>query len=233
MLFRAQHFLLLLLPILMLLQDNDGVYWRVRQLLSDPTMRSQIIKKLGLLFLIPILVSIVILGFQAARFGNAFETGYKYLYEGRTDYLASRAKMYGLFSTHFLFENIYRTFFAFPKIELAGYRIVVGTDPLGNSLIFSQAILLTFMFLLRGLRAARGQSFILTSLAMAIPVWLYHNPGLRAPGYMRLSLDYLALWLATLAVCVRYTRLSNTVRFASVFLAGWAVLYLALLMLHG
>lgn len=161
-----------------------------------------------------------------ARFHNPLETGYARLYDGRSDYLAQRAHDHGLFSLHFLPENLFRMICAFPKFEFEGWRIqrIVG-DPRGNSLLFSQPILLVVPFLWRSLKAARAQSFLFMSLLLAVPVWLYHNPGFYAPGYMRLSLDYLVLWLATIAVLGRYVSRSKCLPWGSVGLTALSVWY--------
>lgn len=230
-LFRIQNIGVLVLPLCMLLQDANAQSWTIRKKVMDPVSRRELLKKCAFLLVCPVLASMIIVGFQIGRFGSPFKTGYAYIYEGRNDYLAQRAKTYGLMSLHFLPENVFRTFWAAPQLEFEGWRIakVIG-DPRGNSLIFSQPILLLFCLLWRRFRDVRVQAFILVTGLLAIPVLLYHNPGLFAPGYMRLSLDYLLLWAATLAVGVKDVRGSNIILIGVTgTLTVWAVGYVILL----
>jgi hypothetical protein len=71
----------------------------------------------------------------------------------------------------------------------------------------------------------RAKSYLFECVLLAIPVWLYHNPGLTAPGYMRYSLDYLPLWLATIAVFARDVPKSRFVVYASIISAAWSIFY--------
>jgi hypothetical protein len=226
MLFRTQNALLLFLPLSLLVQDPEGRSWQLSEAVATPAARRALAGRVTKLFLFPLLAAIILAGFQMARFQNPFETGYAYIYVGRTDYLAQRASDYGLFSLHFLPENLYRTFLAFPIFEIEGWRLtkIIG-DPRGNSILFSQPILLTILFLREGLVTARAKSFLFVSLLLAIPVWLYHNPGITAPGYMRLSLDYLPLWVATVAVFASYASRSRSVLWAAIVSAIWSILY--------
>lgn len=226
MLFRLQNTLLLALPLLLLLQDPDGKSWRFSECFSTPAARTKVAIQVAKLVIFPLLALLVIAGFQMARFQNPFETGYAYIYVGRTDYLAQRATAYGLFSLHFLPENLYQTALAFPALKFDGLRLVkIIADPKGNSLLFSQPILLLLIVLSKSLSNVRAQSYLFVSVLIAVPVWLYHNPGLTAPGYMRYSLDYLPLWLATIAVFARYVPKSRFVMYASIFFAVWSILY--------
>lgn len=226
MLFRMQNALLLLLPLSLILQDPEGKEWQVSEAVSTPATRMALAGRVARLFVFPLLAVIIIAGFQMAKFQNPLETGYEYIYVGRSDFLAQRAKDYGLFSLHFLPENLFRTLFAFPIFEIDGWGIqrIIG-DPRGNSILFSQPILLTIFFLRNSVVTARAKSFLLVSLLLTIPVLFYHNPGIKAPGYMRLSLDYLPLWIATIAVFARYAPRSRFVLWASVVSAIWSTLY--------
>lgn len=226
MLFRVQNVLLLLLPLSLTLQDPEGNVWQIREAVSTPAARLALIGRAAKLLVFPLIAFIIIAGFQMARFHNPLEAGYEYLYVGRSDYLAQRAHDYGLFSLHFLPENLFRTLFAFPIFEIDGWRVqrIIG-DPRGNSILFSQPILLTLLFLREGIRTARAKSFLFVSLLLTLPVLLYHNPGIKAPGYIRLSLDYLPLWIATAAVFARNTSRSRFVLCAAVISAIWSILY--------
>ncbi len=225
-LFRGQSILLLFLPIAMLFQDSEGQSWQIRQNFSSRQDIKTLGRKILCLLAFPILAVLVIAGFQIARFHSPFENGYAYIYEGQTGFLAERATEHGLMSLYYLPENLYRTFCASPRIEFEGWRIAeLEGDPRGNSLLFSQPILLILLLLWPSAKAARVQAFLVASLLLALPVWLYHNPGYYAPGYARLSLDYLPLWIATLAVAARYCPTVKRVLLFSIPLAAFAVWY--------
>ena len=225
-LFRLQNALLLFLPLSILFQDSEGKSWQFSSCFSTPAARVKLATQITKLLIFPILAFLIIAGFQMARFQNPFETGYAYIYIDRSDYLAQRATTYGLFSVHFLPENLYQTVLAFPTFKFDGLHFVkIFADPKGNSLLFSQPILLLLIVLGKSLSNARAKSYLFTCVLLAIPVWLYHNPGLTAPGYMRYSLDYLPLWLATLAVFARYVPKSRFVICSSIISAAWAIFY--------
>lgn len=226
MVFRLQTALLLIVPLSMLMQDRDGRSWRIGARLASPAERRALASDLMRLLALPLLAVLLVAAFQAARFQNPFENGYIYIYEGRDDYLAQRAHQYGVWSLQFLPETLWRTLFAVPSIQFDGLRIarIVG-DPLGNSLLFSQPVLLMAALALTAFGAARVQAFALTALAMALPVWTYHNPGFEAPGYMRYSLDYLPVWIATLAVARAYSPVRRVWEIAGVLMSAWAVYY--------
>jgi hypothetical protein len=221
-----QNALLLLLPLSALLQDAEGKSWQIPEAVSTPAARLALAGRLAKLSVFPLLAIIIIAGFQMARFQNPFETGYEYIYVARSDFLAQRAKDYGLFSLHFLPENLFRTLFAFPIFEIDGWHVqkIIG-DARGNSLLFSQPILLALLFVRKGIVTAQAKSFLIVSLLLTLPVLFYHNPGIKAPGYMRLSLDYLPLWIATLAVFARHVPRSRFVLGVAIISAIWSTLY--------
>lgn len=230
-LFRLQHILLLVLPLMWILQSSDGMRWQARRVFSAPTLRAPFCKGAGALCIMPVLALATVMAFQAIRFGNPIETGYGLIYEGRTDYLALRARKHGILSIRFLPENLYRTFLAAPEIEFQGWSILsVKGDPRGNALFFSQPILLLFLCASLGLRRARVQAFLLASLILALPVWLYHNPGVHAPGYMRYSLDYLFVWAGTLAAALEQEGLPGIARILALPMSFASVAYAFLLL---
>lgn len=183
-LFRGQNLLLALLPVSALLGWVDA---------DEPLPPRPVAR----LLVFPLLAVGLILAFQGARFGNPLENGYRFLYEGRGDELARRFAAHGLFSWRFLPENLARTLWAWPTLGWDGWRLAaIAGDPRGNSLLFSQPILLLLPWLGAGWREARARVLLAAALLVTLPALLYHNPGIHAPGYMRLSLDYLPLWLA-------------------------------------
>ena len=212
MVFRAQLILLLTLPLLLMLRDP-------REARSP-----------GPLFFFPALAILMVLGVQAARFGSPFETGYMLLYEGRSDDLALRAARYGLFSWHFLWENLNRTLLAIPWPRFEnGVFVGLALDDRGNSLLVSQPILLLGLAAWRRPRRGHLKIYVAVSALMALPVLLHHNPGWYAPGYMRLALDYLPVWIAAAAVALgpsssRWTPWLAIVLAAFALAYGWYIL---------
>jgi hypothetical protein len=230
-LFRLQHILLLLLPLMWMLHSPDGLRWHAMRVFSNRTLRTHFCKGAAALCVMPALALATVMTFQAVRFGNPLEAGYGFIYEGRTDYLALRAAEHGIMSIRFLPENLYRTFLATPEIEFQGWSIrSVKGDPRGNALLFSQPILLLLLCASSGLHRARVQALLLSSLILALPVWLYHNPGVHAPGYMRYGLDYLFVWAATLAASLEHEELPEIARILLVPMSFASLAYALLLL---
>lgn len=234
MLFRAQNVLLMVLPLSYLLQDPEGRSWKIARVLSTAEGRKTLMHEVFRLALLPTVALVIIGAFQWARFGNPLQTGYELIYKDRDDFLAERFREHGMFSLHYMPENLSRVIWALPTIKMDGWRIdTVFSDPKGNSLLFTQPILLIGILLVRGLLAARAQAFGLASLVLALPVWFYHNPGYYGPGYNRLSLDYLPLWIASIAVLSRYAGAPRYVRWVSLGLCVFSIAYGLILLLVG
>ena len=232
MLFRIQNIILIILPILPLVAGPYDREWRIRQKLSRRPERRQLVNSLLLLVCFPLLAGLLFMGVNLAKFGNPLNTGYQYLYIDRTDYIALRARTYGMMSFEFLPENLFRTFWSAPAIEFDGWRIMkIMGDRRGNSLIFSQPILIIICFLGGAFRFVRMKAFLATSLLLAVPVWLYHNPGVFGRGYMRLSLDYAPIWFSMLAIGVALCK-PRTPLFPVIAVTGtiWSLFYAYMLL---
>jgi hypothetical protein len=227
MAFRAQNVLLLIIPLCLLFQDEDGIRWDVARRLRGWSERRRFVQDLVRLAVFPCAAILLIALFNVWRFGSPFESGYLAIYDGRIDYLAQQAHEYGLWSLHFLPANLWRTLFAFPSMSFSGLRVVsIAGDPFGNSLLFSQPVLLlTGVLFAKGAFPPRVQAFLLGAILLSIPVLTYHNAGLEAPGYMRYSLDYLFVWIAVIAVAFGATSHARPLRTATWLLAAWAVYY--------
>jgi len=217
MLFRVQSALMLALPLALLMQDGRGEGW------LSPAVRPG--RRVAALLAYPVLAVLVVAGFQYARFGSPFETGYGLIYAGRSDVLALRAAEHGLMSLYFLPENLWRTFLAlpWPRFEDGAFA-GLALDDRGNSLLFSQPALLLGVAAWGARRSARMQAFAFVGLLMSLPVLLHHNPGWYAPGYMRLALDYLPMWIAATAVALAAVR-SRRTSWAATACALFAVAY--------
>jgi hypothetical protein len=137
---------------------------------------------------------------SAAKFGSPFETGYRYLYEGRSDELALRGTD-GVFSTRFVATNAW-----YMNVEPG--RIVSGGawgwrpqfDPYGGSIWLSMPLLLLMWPDLRHWwRSPLDRVLLLSSLAVIAALLCFHNTGYLQPGYYRYALDFLPVWLALIA----------------------------------
>jgi hypothetical protein len=227
MLFRSQNLLLMAIPMLLLFQSESGDRWRVKERLATAENRRAAFRDLVALCAGPSIAVAALCLVNYVRFENPFENGYAYIYEGRVDFLAVRAREMGVWSLAFLKENVWRTLFTLPAVHFEGARIVrIEGDPLGNSLLFSQPILLLAAFAGTALFKPRTLAFLFGAALMALPVLTYHNPGLYAVGYMRYSLDYLFVLVAAIAVALG--REAPQVRgwtVAAWLSAAWAVYY--------
>lgn len=129
---------------------------------------------------------IAYLAFNYARFENIFEGGYAYLYL-RSPGL-ERFAQHGLFSFHYLPENLYTILFAAPRLS--------PQFPFLTPVVWGQAIVFTSPFLLYAFRSRlrRPENVVLWTciLLMLGPQLLYFNNGYAQFGY-RFALDFLPL----------------------------------------
>lgn len=226
MVFRSQNVLLLSIPVCLLLQSPDGTTWTLRQKVRTNDARLRLVADLGRLMAGPIAAVVLISVFSIARLGSPFENGYLAIYEGRNDYLALRAREYGLWSLHFLPQNLWQTLFAFPTVSFDGVRIArISADAIGNSLLFSQPIFLLAFAGWKAIFNPKTQAFLVGALLLVIPAMLYHNPGFEAPGYMRYGLDYLLPAAAAVVVAARNRSITTSWIGLAWLLAAWAIYY--------
>jgi hypothetical protein len=186
-LFAASYFVLLVV-----LQkqpwDGRGLLLRVRQMA---------------LFALPCaVVGAALMGFNAARFGNPFEFGHKYLLDGTRDAIVD----YGMFSFWFLprnlasaFTNVPQFISEYPYVKITGHGIsLLATTPVLFYLLWPRKA---------SVDAASAPKYRLSlhtilwiSVACtAAPGLLYQNSGWFQFGY-RFALDYLPMLFLLLAV---------------------------------
>jgi hypothetical protein len=150
-----------------------------------------------------VLAAVVILGayltLNQLRFGSPFESGYRFIYEGRDDPLARRARR-GLFHPAFVPENFYYMMFAPPAVRLTSGGLLKSADPNGSAIWWTCPILLMVIATARQWWADRARRLaMLLSFVVVVALLMYHNTGWRQPGYHRFALDFLPVWLMVIA----------------------------------
>lgn len=146
----------------------------------------------GTLFAVPILaIGALLMAYNHARFGSAFEFGHSYLTGGAQRKIIAN----GLFSTHYLGNNL--------RYALVNTPVFNGTTPYIHLSGHGLGLLITTpaLFLL-----ARPKRFVslgvvlwITVAAAAIPGLLYQNTGWEQFSY-RFAMDYLPYLVALLAI---------------------------------
>jgi hypothetical protein len=151
--------------------------------------------------------------FNAIRFGNPFDFGYAYV-QGAANITESYAR-YGGFNLRYLPCNLYVSLVGLPDVggqfspaavQLCSHLLPDGAltagnpwlspNPLGMSLFL---VTPAFIYLFR----ARQRIPVVMAawvglLAVAVPLWLYHNTGSLQFGY-RYSLDAAPFWMILMA----------------------------------
>ncbi|MFO0974031.1 MAG: hypothetical protein U1A27_11425 [Phycisphaerae bacterium] len=145
-----------------------------------------------------------LLALNWVKFGSPFDSGYRYVYAGRDDFLSHRAAAHGLFSPHFVAQNAWFMHAALPVPRLSGDGVRFETDELGASIWFTSPMLLyVFVAARRWWADPARRGLMLASLAVMAGHLLYHNTGYVQPGYSRFALDFIPVWLAVAAPATR------------------------------
>jgi len=153
-----------------------------------------IIPKSVFLLFIPIFITLsLLLIYNFARFGNYFETGYKYnTYFGVTpNHLA--AEKYGLFSLKHIPVNLYHFIYRGPEMfsnnigDLTIEKPYLKANGLGMSILFTSPIVIYLINL--SIRKKYVIISLITSLFIFMPSLLYFGIGNSQFGY-RYALDF-------------------------------------------
>jgi hypothetical protein len=138
-------------------------------------------------------------GLNWLKFGSPWETGYRYIYEGRTDAIAQRARR-GLFRPEFFPDNFYFMMFEPPGIRLSDAGIERATNDHGAGIWLTCPVLLAVVLTARQWWRERGRRLLmLLSFGVMLMLLMYHTTGWRQPGYSRFSLDFIPVWLMVAA----------------------------------
>lgn len=151
----------------------------------------------GLLFVAaPLVIGLLLMAMNYARFEDVSEFGHRYLSGGQID----RIKHYGLFNVHFLSLNLTALLALVPKFQPEAPWVVISNH--GLAIWFTTPALL---FLARqrptDSRADRlwRRATVATVAVIAIPHLFYQNTGWVQFGY-RFSMDYIAYLTLLLAL---------------------------------
>jgi hypothetical protein len=165
-----------------------------------------------------------LLGYNYARFGNAFDNGYSRALVG-PQFQSYLRDHWGLFSPHFILNNLYYYFLKMPQPVLLWNNILVAPyfkiEPMGLSFFLVAPV---FVYLYRA-DYGRGQvrAWALAALAIMMSLLMYSNPGYFqfGPRYM---IDLLPLMFVLLLYSFRDFKLTRTAR-GLIGLSAFANLY--------
>ncbi len=145
-----------------------------------------------LLFALPLAgVAALSLWHNAARFGDPFETGYRYL----SIAWANRIAKWGLFDYHYLARNLGVMLASLPWFPAQGGAVQINAH--GLALWVTTPMYLWLLVAKRWSALARG--LLLTAMLVALPTLFYQNTGWVQFGY-RFSNDYAPLLFLLLAI---------------------------------
>jgi hypothetical protein len=147
------------------------------------------------------LAGATLLTLNQLKFDDPFQSGYVLIYEGREEgWFAQRALTHGVFSPHFIGENLWYMNLAPPDVRWTRHGLIPQNDPMGVS-IWITCPLLLFVFL--GARDWFGdpsrRGLMLASAGIIAVLMVYHSTGADQPGYYRYALDYVPVWLLVIA----------------------------------
>ncbi len=160
------------------------------------------------------------------KFDNPFDSGYLKIYEGRSDFYADRAHMYGehgrIFDPRFIPENAYYMNLQPPEVWEARGQILISGNPRGTSIwITSPLLLLIFVNAKRWWREPRRRALMLASVVVTIAFLSYHNTGSVQHGMFRFALDAMPIWIA----CIAADAVSTRQRWFFLACLGWGALF--------
>ena len=148
--------------------------------------------RLLLLFVLPIAAVVALCCWHnAARFGDPFETGYRYLSIG----WAKRIAKWGLFDYHYLAKNLGVMLTSLPWFPAQGGPVQINGH--GLALWVTTPMYLWLLGAKRWSPLARA--LLLTAALVALPTLFYQNTGWVQFGY-RFSNDYAPLLFMLLAI---------------------------------
>ena len=173
----------------LLLAKDEKLFWP-----HWTTIRAAIIAA------IPIAISVAImLAYNYARFGNAFDTGYSHIVNPDIDNVITRRfGDIGLFSIKYFLYNAYYLLFQGFHVSFAGpYQLTpVAIDLSGTAILIASP----WLFLLFYARMDRLAVFGLLTIAIIAGISLfYYSNGYEQWNTQRYSLDWLPIALVVLA----------------------------------
>ena len=137
------------------------------------------------------------------KFGNPLDFGYQYIYAGREadDYMTQRCRDFGVFSPHFIPENLYYLNICPPIVDLDGLNVRFFERDQNGISMWITTPLAAYVFITAGWwwRDPRRRALMLGTLPVIFGMLCYHSPGFMEHGYSRFALDFLPIWLVVVA----------------------------------
>mgnify|MGYP000384627776 CR=1 FL=1 len=171
---------------------------------SGVMLRMQPTRRKGLVILgLAGIVGLGTLGaLNALKFGSVLDSGYSYIYKGRGDLYAQRAREAGLFDVGFIPRNAYYMNLALPDVRWSRMNLLIGggDDADGTSIwLTCPLLLLAFRDARRWWQDPARRALMVSSLGVILGVLCYHNTGSVQHGFHRFSLDFVPVWLMVIA----------------------------------
>jgi hypothetical protein len=135
------------------------------------------------------------------KFDSPFESGYRYIYDYRPNsFLGSRFYEHGLFSIHFLPDNLKTLFLIVPEFRLTQELLTPERTEWGASFWITTPLLLALIpDVRRWWRDAASRGLFLSSLGVIAFFLFYHSRGASTHGFHFYPLDFIPVWLVILA----------------------------------
>ncbi len=159
---------------------------------------------------------------NGVKFGNPLNTGYAYIYEGRTDQAAMDVRQDGVFSPKRIPRNAYAMNVGPPGFEVrrGRWRWIHNTTCTG--LWWTTPMLLYVFVDARRIWRSRANRPLLAAAAVVfLAILMYHTDGATQRGYNRFSLDFVLPLMALIAPFA----MAGKRRYLTVALALWSVCY--------
>ena len=134
------------------------------------------------------------------KFGNPFDTGYPRLYEGRQDWISTRAQQCFM-GPRYIPEHAKAMNVAFPGWDIRKGTLYADTgDTNGASIWLTSPLLLgLFLTVRRWWPDPHGRLLVLSTLPVMAVLMCYHTTGATNAGFYRYALDYIPIWLLVFA----------------------------------
>ncbi len=213
--FLSRQLTILLTPfIFALMIEDDLPFYQIT--------RERIIKFVNIA--IPVAISIIIyLSYNYLRFGDMFETGYRFLIPPpdypSENFLSFRLRDLGIFNSEYFLFNLYYLFLQGFHVNFIGqYATELGSMDRGGTALLAASPFL-FLLALTPVKIGKNKSAenifslriiligIITIILMIIPMLFYHSNGFTQYNVQRYVLDWLPIALIFLATALKSSHL--------------------------
>lgn len=161
------------------------------------------------------------------RFGNPLDSGYAYLYDGRSDIYAQRFREHSaVFHIAYAPRNLYYMNMALPDVWISRMRLLVSSHPDGVSIWLTSPLLMAVLLLARHWwRDPTRRNLMLCSAAVIGALLCYHTTGGEQYGMYRFAMDFVPIWLVVAAPSL----VTGRSRWFTLACLAWSALYFHLL----